>query len=349
MTWLLNTWYPVSWSTDIAEKPLGRTLLNIPVVFFRREDGVLAAIGGRCPHRFAPLSMGRVSGDCIECPYHGLRFNADGICVLNPHGDGKIPKRARVPGYPVQEKWGLVWFWPGEPAMADPASIPDLSYLQRTDLGHVCGELHMSAHYQLGIDNLIDLSHAQFVHGDRLMSDRYDTASIEVCQDGDDVVNRIFIAHSSVPATYRQYFDDPEQKVDYWLDARWKAPCVVINDIGVTLPGKPREAGYRSTGLHIVTPETERTAHYLYCNSRNRRINDSAVDEKVREWQRVGFSMQDKPVIEAAALMMDGQVDPLALQPVLLPIDAGAIRARRILAKMIDAERQARAEVPASV
>lgn len=335
MNWLRNAWYAAAWSTEIADKPLGRTLLGEPVVFFRREDGGLAAIEGRCPHRFAPLAMGRCVAGTVECAYHGLRFDASGACVHNPHGDGKIPRAARVKAFRIEERWGLVWLWAGEDAKADHAGIPDLSHLARSDLGHIKGHMPLNAHYQLGVDNLIDLSHAQFVHGDQLMSDQFNTAEVVVEQSGNRVTNGMRIARSKLPLFYREFFPADTTEVEYWLDSTWNPPSIVTNDVGVTIPGASREEGARSFGVHIVTPETHNTAHYFFCHSRNRAIDDPAIDHKVREWQRVGFGLQDKPIIEASARMMGDEVDPLALRPVLLATDAAAVRARRVLAQMI--------------
>lgn len=345
MNWLMNTWYAAAWSSDIVDKPLGRTLLNLPVVFFRSEDGALSAIGGRCPHRFAPLAMGTVVGKAIQCAYHGLQFDGTGVCVHNPHGEGKIPKAARVPSYPVEEKWGLVWFWPGNPAKADASMIPDLSHLGRTDMGHVTGYMGMDAHYELGVDNLIDLSHVQFVHGDRLGSSQFSQAAVVVKEDGARVSNCIFIPNSEVPPIFQQWFDQDCAAVDLWLDSFWQAPSIVTNDTGATLPGASRDEGYRTRGLHIVTPATRHSSHYLFANSRNRAIDDPEVDFKIREWQRIGFGIQDKPIIEATGAMMGDVVNPMDLNPVLLPSDAGALRARRVLARLIAEEAPEAAEI----
>lgn len=344
MAWLRNTWYAAAWSNEVGEQPLGRTLIDHPVVFYRQKNGTVAAIGDRCPHRFAPLSMGKVINDCIECPYHGLQFDATGACAHNPHGDGKIPRLARVPQYPVYEKWGLIWWWGGDAAAADPALIPDLSHLDNPALGHVGGYLSMNANYQLGVDNLIDLTHAQFVHGDRMMSSRFSQAELKVIEADGAVTNQIIIPNSDVPPTFRYRYPADVDRVDYWMDATWSAPSIVLNYVGTTLPGRSREEGYWSRGVHIVTPATLHTAHYLFCNSRNHAPGDAEADERVREWQRVGFGQQDKPIIEATARLMGGEVDPLALQPVLLPTDAAAVRARRILAKMIADEAAASAQ-----
>ena len=104
--YLRNAWYVAAWSDDLADgQLLGRTILKEPIVLYRKSDGHVAALQDRCPHRFAPLHMGKiVKGDFVQCPYHGLEFNSSGACVLNPHGTKNIPPRARVRSYPVTEK-----------------------------------------------------------------------------------------------------------------------------------------------------------------------------------------------------------------------------------------------------
>src|SRR5215210_5038800 len=82
-----NTWYSAMWASELAPGQLvSRTILNEPIVFFRKEDGSIAAIPDRCSHRFAPLRLGKLlPGDRVQCIYHGLEFGADGACVKNPH------------------------------------------------------------------------------------------------------------------------------------------------------------------------------------------------------------------------------------------------------------------------
>lgn len=332
--WLRNAWYVAAWSSEVGTDLLDRTLLDQPILLFRKEDGTVAAIGGRCPHRFAPLAMGKRVGDGVECPYHGLHFDASGACSHNPHGEGHIPKSARVPAYRVEERHRLVWLWPGDAERADPDLIPDLSYLDRADLGHVTGSITVEAHYELYVDNLMDLTHAQFVHGEFLMSRKFDTAQQSVTQEGDRIANRIEIPRSDVPVTFRRHFTDEVQEVDYWMDSFWEAPSIVTNWVGVTLPGRPREEGYFSHGTHIVTPSSRHRSYYFFGNSRNREVGDEVANARVREWQRVGFTVQDKPIIEASARLMGDEVDPLALRAVLLPTDAAAVRARRTLVRL---------------
>ena len=51
-----NCWYIAGWSDELAERPLGRTVAGLPMVFFRAGAEV-AALEDRCCHRALPLSM----------------------------------------------------------------------------------------------------------------------------------------------------------------------------------------------------------------------------------------------------------------------------------------------------
>jgi len=88
MTYLRNTWYVAAWSEQIRPGELvTRRILGEPIVMFRKEDGTIAAMADVCSHRFAPLHAGKLlPGDRLQCPYHGLQYGPDGVCVHNPHG-----------------------------------------------------------------------------------------------------------------------------------------------------------------------------------------------------------------------------------------------------------------------
>lgn len=84
-------------------------MLGDPVVVYRGADGTPVALADRCPHRFAPLTLGKVTGDSIRCPYHGLMFGKDGACLHNPRGNGARPAALSVRSYPVQVQDGVIW------------------------------------------------------------------------------------------------------------------------------------------------------------------------------------------------------------------------------------------------
>src|SRR5215813_7199899 len=121
---LRNFWYVAAHSEELSRsRALPRQILNEQVVLFRDEAGSGHALADRCPHRFAPLHLGKVRGSHIECAYHGLQFDGQGQCVFNPHSNA-IPRAARVRSFPLVERHGFLWIWMGEPAKASPESIP---------------------------------------------------------------------------------------------------------------------------------------------------------------------------------------------------------------------------------
>ena len=120
----LNAWYAAAYDVEVKAALLSRTLCNQKLVMFRKTDGQVAVLEDACWHRLLPLSLGRLEGDEVVCGYHGLVFNGDGRCTHMPSQETLNPS-ACVRSYPLIEKHRFVWVWPGDPAKADPALIPD--------------------------------------------------------------------------------------------------------------------------------------------------------------------------------------------------------------------------------
>src|SRR5690348_11307253 len=91
---LIHDWHPVAAAADLpAGKPLGVRLLGEDVVLWRAGSTVLAW-QDLCIHRGTRLSLGRIAGDTIECPYHGWTYGTDGRCVAIPaHPDQRPPAK----------------------------------------------------------------------------------------------------------------------------------------------------------------------------------------------------------------------------------------------------------------
>ena len=159
-----DIWYCVARKSELSTKPFERVICNRPIVFFQTaKSGALVALENRCPHRQAPLSMGRVIGDDIMCNYHGWVIGRDGGCVHVPHQES-ASRNARIASYPVEERWGFVWAWIGDPGKADPALIPEMPWLVAEDRSSILSTFHAVASDQLMADNLLDVSHADFLH-----------------------------------------------------------------------------------------------------------------------------------------------------------------------------------------
>ena len=338
MSFLRNTWYVAALGGEVGREMLARTILGQAVMMYRKQNGEAVAILDRCPHRFAPLSRGTLVGDHVQCAYHGLQFDCSGKCVVNPHGDGKIPQAARVKAFPFVERYGLLWIWIGDDDKVDASLIPAYySHFDSPEWKTVSGHSYQDANYLLIADNLLDLSHDQFLHANYHRKDTFLTTPHEVFQDGNAVVSRRQVLNTVASDAFAGNLPDPDVLVDQWKIMRWEAPGYFLLDVGVKLSNDPAARSLRKCNAHILTPATETSTNYFFVNARNYQRDDAAVDAQIREWQRIGFGEQDKPMIEAIQLAMGGS-DLFELDPVLLSVDGAAIRARRLIGKLIKAQ-----------
>ena len=342
MTYLTNAWYAAAFSAELSDVPLRRVLLGNPIVLYRATDGAPIALLDRCAHRFAPLSKGKIRGDHIECPYHGLRFDAAGRCVYNPHGNGVTPKQARVRAYPLTERYGVVWLWAGDSARADASMLPTFLFLENPQhYATVSGYLHVAANYQLITDNLLDLSHAQFLHPAFVPAGPSQPVRTEVQPDGNTLWCYRWRPNSPTGAMARKLLDFASETVDQRFHMHWFPPAMLHFDLGFSPAGKPDAAGLSLPAAHLITPETEFTSHYFWLQSRNVHIHDPAIDEFLHHATDSAFRNEDAPMIEAQQAAMGVMSDLMLLKPVLLSIDSGPVQARRMLTGLIEKERGA--------
>ena len=114
----VDRWWVAALSSELTDKPIARTLLGHPVVLFRLPSGEVGALEDRCCHKSLPLSCGSLEARGLRCGYHGLLFDRGGACVEIP-GQDRIPAKACVSSYPVQEQDAIVWIWIGADAHAN--------------------------------------------------------------------------------------------------------------------------------------------------------------------------------------------------------------------------------------
>lgn len=332
--YLKNAWYVAAWSSELGREILERTIIERSIALYRKEDGAPVAIDNRCPHRSAPLHLGKLCGDTIQCPYHGLRFAPTGRCVHNPHGDGRIPQQMAVRSYPVVERHKMIWLWMGDPVHADAAKIPDFSCHEDESLACVSGVIEMKANYQLIADNLLDLAHAVYVHEGVLSSEAIRTSELETIQNGSTIYSNRWCPNGEAPPAWSAAFDGYDKPVDHWLYMRWDAPAHLLLDVGVTPAGGTRKEGVWVYGTDILTPKDEFNTYYFWAVTRAYKIDAPEADEFWRQSIKIAFEGQDEVVIEAQQRMI-GRRRLEEMQPVLLSCDAAAQRARRVLGGLI--------------
>ena len=335
---LTNAWYAATWSDEVGQALFERTIIGRSILFYRNSSGEAVAMDNACPHRSAPLHMGKLHDDVIECPYHGLKFNQQGQCVYNPHGNGKIPSRARTRTYRVEEIHDMLWIWMGDAAEADPATIPDFSCHTDDRFPTVKGVIEMDGYYELITDNLMDLTHVEFVHEGILGSDAIKRGEHHVHQAGTTIWSNRWCPDGLAPPAWDALFNHYGKPVDHWLYMRWDAPAHMLLDVGITPTGRPREEGIYIYGTDILTPRDDGSTYYFWGVSASNGHDGPHILEQWEAAIKAAFGGQDKPMIEAqhALIRQRGGNDIDDVEHVMLQTDSGPVRCRRALRELIN-------------
>lgn len=338
MPFLKNTWYVAAQSHEITEDVLGRTICGEPVVLFRTSDGAPAALEDRCCHRHLPLSLGKRVGDRVQCGYHGLEFDTAGTCVAVP-GQSKVPPGAAIRAYPVVERYRYIWIWPGDPAAADESLIPDYHWNDDPAWVSNTGYFYVECNHQLVVDNLLDLSHVQFVHASTLGADGVSDAPLDTRRDSNRVHVDRWIMDELPPAMFASARDFPGT-VDRWQLITWTAPVHVVIDVGCADAGTGAPDGDRTHGItifsnHTITPETEGTCHYFWHHARNFRLDDAALTDRLAIAASTAFG-EDVGLLAAQQHSMD--TAPEGWSGIDINADAGVLQAQRVVAGLLAGE-----------
>ncbi|WBY00687.1 aromatic ring-hydroxylating dioxygenase subunit alpha [Ramlibacter tataouinensis] len=282
-----NHWHPVADGAALTDAPVAVSLLDEQLVLWRDAAGAVHAWPDRCPHRGARLSLGRIEGGRLECPYHGWQFAAGGQCVQVPALPGfEPPATHRVAAYEAQEAHGLVWVrlaagGPPLPAFAaeDDARLRKLN----------CGPYDVAASAPRIVENFLDMSHFSFVHegwlGARGMASIDDYAVEETaagfCATGCKAWQPQSNLHSTAPA---------QVEYTYEVTGPYAAVLTKLPEPGTVARPDWREA----IALFIcpVGPERSRVWFRLAV------ADFDSPDERLREFQDTIFR-QDQPVLES--------------------------------------------------
>jgi phenylpropionate dioxygenase-like ring-hydroxylating dioxygenase large terminal subunit len=336
MKFIKNAWYGVGVSQLIKQgEMLERRICEENILFYRRSDGTPVALRNRCPHRFAPLSRGRLDGNIVTCGYHGLQFDEGGKCVHNPHGDGIIPRIATVRSYPVLDRHGLTWIWMGAEELADANSLPDLSPLDNAPRTATCqGTFPSPLSYLLQQDNLMDFSHVDHLHT------WFDTGGLSTAKplvtESDRSVSTLWQWQADAAFGLQKNFVAPGP-VDSYLECIWHAPSIIVNIMHSVPRGRPREEAKEAYAVHVLTPETARSIHYTYSLTRNFVQNDHHLTKQTEEALLQVNATEDFPMVQSVQNEM-GDEDFWSLRPVLLYHDGGPVKVRRAIDRIINEE-----------
>jgi vanillate O-demethylase monooxygenase subunit len=336
-----NAWYVACMPDDIADKPLGRKICGESMVFYRGPEGKATALEDFCPHRGAPLSLGKVENGKLTCGYHGLEMGCDGKTVAMPG--------QRVRGFPpirkfaVIERYGFIWVWPGNPDLADESKLHHLEWADNPAWAYGGGLFHINCDYRLMVDNLMDLTHETYVHASSIGQKEIDEAPVKTVVDGDEVITSRYMENISAPPFWRMALRGnglaDDVPVDRWQVCRFTPPSHVMIEVGVAHAGKggydaPAEHKAASIVVDFITPETETSIWYFWGMARSFNPQDAALTASIREGQGKIFS-EDLEMLEKQQRNLLAHPDRKLL---MLNIDAGGVQSRKVIDRLLAQE-----------
>jgi len=338
-----NAWYVACTPDEIEAKPLGRMICGERIVFYRGVDHQVAAVEDFCPHRGAPLSLGTVQNGLLVCNYHGLAMGADGKTVSMPCQ--RVRGIPAIRSYPVVERHGFIWVWPGDRELANPDTVPHLEWANNPAWSYGGGLYHIRCDYRLMVDNLMDLTHETYVHSTSIGQSEIEEAPPQTTADGDNVVTSRFMENISAPPFWAGALEamglPGDQPVDRWQICRFSPPSNVMIEVGVALAG---HGGYHadpahkvhSTVVDFITPETETSIWYFWGMARTFAVGNDEMTARIREGQGAIFA-EDTEMLESQQRNLLAYPDRALLK---LNIDAGGVQARRVIDRLLAAEQQ---------
>jgi len=340
---LKNTWYVACTPDEFEDKPLGRQICGERIVFYRGKEGKAAAVENFCPHRGAPLSLGYVEDGLLVCGYHGLKMGCDGKTEAMP--GQRVEGFPCIRNYPVTERHGFVWVWPGDASLANSDEIPELEWATNPEWAYGGGLFHINCDYRLMIDNLMDLTHETYVHSSSIGQKEIDEAPVATTKEGTRVTTSRFIENIMAPpfwqAALRANNLADDVPVDRWQICRFTPPSHVMIEVGVAHAGK---GGYDADPAHkagsivvdFITPETETSIWYFWGMARQFKPDDDSLTDQIRQGQGQIFT-EDLEMLESQQKNLLAYPERNLLK---LNIDTGGVQSRRIIERLLKEERR---------
>lgn len=337
--WPRNVWWVAAHASEVSTVPVMRWILEMPVAIYRSEHGEPVVLHNQCPHRWAPLHLGSVYGDEIQCPYHGMRFGPSGQCTNVPTQEF-TPPAIRVRSFPVAERYQFIWIWTGDPELSDPDLIPpELSYLDDPKWHSAWGYKSVEANFMQLKENVLDLTHFAFLHKSSLnISDWGKAPSVE--EINGKITYRQIFNMSPLAATYADPAGKAEGKpVNRNSWGSLLSPAVNYAKVEMQDPS-PEPGGLEHFTLamtHLTTPVSAGKTHYYWSMARD---HGAPFDlDATRRKADVVFG-EDIAIAEATRAMACRSIHQEEAKEFSVLADEAAIRGRRFVQNLVESERR---------
>ncbi len=299
-----NCWYIALEKGDVTSAgPVPVTIAGENIVLYRDSRGGVVAMADLCPHRLAPLSLGRVEGDTIRCMYHGIRFSAAGECIEVP-GQDRLPDNFCVRTYAAYESHQWIWVWIGDQSIADEMLVPDISFNDPSRFHVRTGSVPFAANYELFNDNTLDLSHVAYVHEatfSQLGHDEWAARQPVTTRTETSVNVDRWFENISIPQC-------PDQRIDFSSRSKMVLPGIFLMDLQAHPTGAASRLDhgeptadmqplYQSRTIQAMRPIDETTSQFFFSISIPQWMPEEALGPEF-EFAKLGFA-EDKLMIEA--------------------------------------------------
>lgn len=335
---LKNAWYVAAWADEITRDLQQIVVLGEKICVFRTETGEFVGLEDACPHRKLPLSKGRIKGDTVECGYHGLTFDCAGQCVWAP-GTGRIPSNAKVHAYPLHEKYGLVWIWMGNPALAEADEIFNIENFDNPAWGLNSGDaMELECNYLLMCDNLLDPTHVAWVHEGSFGQSATKDTPLRVTKTNDGVIVHRWMMDVEPAPFYQKVvgFDGNADRLQHY-EVRYPSHALIraiFTPAGTGGPdGTLHDDAFIMDSYNFMTPTTAGKTRYYWFQLRNIRPDDAELSKMMSEDVQKAFE-EDRAVLNEVEIGLREKTSP----HIDLSIDGGPLRFRRQLEAMIAEE-----------
>ena len=336
-----NAWYVACMPEDFQDKPLGRKVCGESMVFYRGAQGQAVALEDFCPHRGAPLSLGFVKDGNLVCGYHGLEMGCEGKTIAMP--GQRVRGFPAIRSFPVVERYGFVWVWPGQADKASVDLLPKFDFFDNPAWAYGGGLYHIACDYRLMVDNLMDLTHETYVHANSIGQKEIDEVPCVTKTEGDHVTTSRFMENITAPPFWKMALRGnklaDDVPVDRWQICHFTPPSHVMIEVGVAHAGHggyhaPDNVKAYSVVVDFITPETETSIWYFWGMARKFQPQDAALTASIREGQGKIFS-EDLQMLE---LQQKNLLAHPTRELLKLNIDAGGVQSRRVIDRLLQQE-----------
>jgi phenylpropionate dioxygenase-like ring-hydroxylating dioxygenase large terminal subunit len=220
-------WYPVLWERELPVGAVREVVFwKRSIAVFRGQDGHVHALENRCAHRQLKLSRGNVEGCQLTCSYHGWSYDETGQCVSISHSlFGHKQPNVKVQSFPVQLRYGIVFVFPGDPALAASTEIPPIAeWSADSGWGKIGIDFTWGAHHSIIIDNTCDFTHA-YLHRNRRPFTHAELQRLDTAGDAVELVYDTQVGQGRISKFFvnRKKMDTNSMTLGYRYPYQWSS------------------------------------------------------------------------------------------------------------------------------